>query len=121
MEPIKLYLILNADIKFTPGQIASQVTHLTHLLTDEIVRAAYELYPIPEYYLNYAIWNKNPIVIIKRASENELNALRSLPFARSFYDEIYDKQFKRKNKCLTVVGFFPGSVSDDMMIDFKLL
>lgn len=114
-EPIKLYLILNSDIKLSTGQIASQVAHMVHILTNDLVQLIYESYPVSEHSIKYLEWNKNPIVIIKKAPLNVLNDILQNDFTKSFKDDVYIKKSKTIENHLTIVGIYPGIENDHMM------
>lgn len=116
-KQIIFYIIVNSDLKMTNGQIAAQISHLTQIITEEIIRAGYENFNTPKYYINYMKWKKNPITIILKASETELIKLLDEPDVRFFYDS-----GKRLGEnCLTTIGFFPSDVYQDRFSSFQLL
>ena len=116
-----MYIVVNSDLKLSVGQIAAQVSHVTHLIVDEIIRTGYESYPVPESYIKYMNWCKNNITIVKKATEVQLLELSKMESARYFYDDIYSKKTQYKNNCLTIVGFLPLSINADMLFEYDLL
>lgn len=101
---IKQYFFVNADLKMTPGKVASQVAHVSQFITEEIIRSGYEKRPPPESYFTYMIWKKNCIKIILSATKEQLLELQKLPESRSVID---NGQTEVPDNSLTVVGFFP--------------
>jgi peptidyl-tRNA hydrolase len=120
MDPI-MYIIVNSDLKLTVGQVASQVAHIVHLIVEENMQNAYESYPVPESYVTYLKWRYNPVTIVKKASEEQLNELLNTDGAKSFHDETYNKQTKMKSQHLTVVGFSPSCTLEPTMNLYDLL
>lgn len=116
-----MYILINADLKLSVGQIAAQTAHIVHIIVEENIRNAYELYPITESYVEYMKWCSNPITIVKKAPEEELRKLLILPGAKYFYDDIFSKQTKQKSSQLTIIGFNPSSILTDTMKDYDLL
>ena len=116
-----MYIFINSDINLTKGQCCAQVSHITHLIIDEIIRSAYEEIPTPGYYLTYLEWCAEPITIIKKATTSELVILANVPYAKCFYDDVYDKKTNQKNNYLTTVGFYPGCVDSEKMQNYNLL
>jgi len=120
-----MIIVVNADLKLTKGQIASQTAHIVHHMVEKNVRSAYETYPVPLSYKTYLKWCDNPIVIVKCATTVQLNQLSTCPLCHSFYDDVFIKQTKQKSHHLTVVGFSPGvnlqTEIDDLIKNLKLL
>jgi len=116
-----MYLVINKSCHLTTGQIAAQTAHIVHLMVDEIVRSSYEMYPVPEYYLKYLTWCTNPIVIVKKATIDELSRLNTEPHIKHFYDDVYDKKTNQWYNHLTVIGFYPGYAPEEHMNNFDLL
>jgi peptidyl-tRNA hydrolase len=52
MSECVMYLIVNKDLRMKAGKVASQVGHVVHLITDEIVRSMYEQQPVPDFLCN---------------------------------------------------------------------
>jgi hypothetical protein len=116
-----MYIVINSDINLTIGQACAQTSHVTHLIIDEIVRSVYESSPVPEYYIKYLEWCIEPTTIIKKVTNDQLMELKKLPYTKYFYDDIYDKKSGTKHNYLTVVGFYPGCITNDAMKKFNLL
>lgn len=112
---IVMYIFVNIDLKMRTGRIAAQVSHITHLITDTIIRDIYESIPIPEYCTKYLQWCKNPITIVLKASHSELIDLLKLPHTLSFSDTI-DSVME-----LTTVGMFPIVSGTHDLSKYKLL
>lgn len=120
-EKIKLFIVVNRDLHLSPGQIAAQVSHVTHSIVDGLIRLGYEEHPIPQDYVNYMIWSAEPITIIKKATTSQLQALQMLRGSIAYTDEIFHKPTLTYQKYLTAVGFYPGSISPNEMMDYDLL
>lgn len=120
-DKIKLFILVNQDLRLTPGQIAAQVSHVTHQLVDTLVRIGYESHPIPQCYIDYMVWSSDPITIVKKASAAEISKFKSLDKAIVFSDKIFNKQKNSHIEALTAVAFYPGSISADEMAVYDLL
>src|SRR6188508_910176 len=118
---IKFYIVVNADIKLTPGQMCAQVSHITQLIVDSVLRDSYETFPSSKKALLYAEWIGCPITIVKKASEEELYEFGLMSMCKSYSDDVYDKKTNQKNKYLTVVGFFPGCAPEDLIEKLDLV
>jgi peptidyl-tRNA hydrolase len=112
----KMYLIINSDLKMTPGQIGAQVSHVTQVIVDEIISSAYECFPIPEPVNKYYRWKKNPVTVVLKAPEEELKKLSKIPTARVFIDS----GDRLGNDCLTVLGFYPSELHNELLSQYKL-
>jgi glycine/serine hydroxymethyltransferase len=76
--------------------------------------------PVPAYYLNYQRWKQNPVTIILKASQIELEKLRisvDPNETRSFIDS----GVRLGENILTGVGFFPSDRLSDLFADYKLV
>lgn len=112
-----MYIFVNSDLELTKGRACAQVGHVVMLLTDEIVRNGYESFPPSENYIKYMKWKNNCTKIVLRATTEQLNELKNKENARYFIDS----GERLGNNCLTCVGFFPGTLSDEFVKDYKLL
>lgn len=112
-----MYIILNSDLKMTPGQMAAQVSHITQVMVDDIIRCAYESMPMPVYCINYQKWKQNPITIILKAPQTELEKFTNMKEARSFIDS----GVRLGKNILTGIGFFPSDQLDNLFVDYKLV
>lgn len=111
-----MYLVINSDLKMTLGQIAAQVSHVTQIIVEEIVSSGYECYPVPQSVIKYNKWRKNPVTIVLKAPEDELKKLSQNPTARVFVDS----GERLGNECITVVGFFPSDLHNELLSEYKL-
>ncbi len=116
-----MYLVVNRDLKLSMGQTAAQIAHIVQSITEEIIRSAYENYPVPESYVTYMQWRPNAVVIVKKATEEQLIDLKQLDNSRSFDDVVYHKKSNTKSDHLTVVGFLPSCDLDELMKKYDLL
>lgn len=115
-EPIIMYIFVNSDLKMTKGKICSQCCHLVMVVTEEIIRQGYEVYPPQESYMTYIKWRTNCTKIILKATTEQLKKLMLMEEARHILD---DDQIEPNS--LVVVGFFPSSKMAEIAKDYKLL
>lgn len=94
-----MYFIVNSDLHMKHGKTTSQVAHVAQIITEEIIRAGYDVSPLPNFYIRYMKWKQNPTKIILKAPESELNKLLS-KYTESRY-MIDDPNI------LTAIGFYP--------------
>lgn len=106
---ISVYIVVNNDIKMRQGKIAAQVGHIVQKIIEEILYDIYEKGCRQDYCINYMKWKNECTKIILLAGQNDMeNMLKNHTHARAFYDD-----FDGIDK-LTVVGFFPGSIKDEL-------
>ena len=117
-EDLVMYILVNSEIGMKTGKIASQVAHSVQLLTEEMIRSAYEQIPVPEYYFRYAKWAKNPTKIVLKATTKQLLELSKMKEVRAIID---DGQTQVEPGSMTCVCFFPSNQYGELMKDFKLL
>ena len=116
MEPAPImYIFVNSDLKMNKGKTAAQACHVTFLITENIIRQGYEVYPTPEVYFTFMKWKKQCTKIILKATTEELIELMKVNGAVSFVDS----GDRIPDNSLTVVGF-PPSIGMDVS-KFKLL
>lgn len=119
-DQIKMYIIINGDLKMSPGKMIAQCCHIVQIITDELVRDGYENYPPSINYINYMKWCKNCTKIILKATEEQLKKLMTNNNnVRCFYDNGITTQVKPGS--LTVIGFFPASPVDQLIHNLKLV
>lgn len=114
---LAMYIFVNSDLDLTKGRACAQVGHVVMLITDELVRDGYETFPPSENYINYMKWKNNCTKIVLKATTDQLIELKNKPNARYFIDS----GERLGVNSLTCVGFFPGSLTDDFVKDYKLL
>jgi len=113
-----MYILVNSDLKMSPGKIASQVGHVVQLITEEIIRDGYEINPPSETYFTYMKWKNNCTKIVLKASFAELKDLiKTQPECRHIIDRGLTQI---PADSLTVAAFPPSSKYKDIMKNFKL-
>lgn len=119
-DPYKMYIFINSDLNMTTGKIASQASHITHRIVEELVRNGYEQFPPSKEYISYMKWNSNCTKIVLKGTAEQLSELLKLPNSTAFYDNGQTTQVESGS--LTVVGFYPCNDMDMSIINkFKLL
>ena len=108
-----MYIFINSDLKMREGRSAAQIAHITHSITDAIVRDIYETIPTPEYCSRYLQWCNKPTMVILRATQSQLHDILNLPETCPFYDDISN------SRELTTVGIFPRTPGIDKRYDFS--
>ncbi len=117
-EP-KMYIFINSDLNMSAGKIASQASHITHRIIEELVRSGYEQFTISNEYLTFMKWNKNCTKIVLKATTEQLLELLQLPNSRGFYDN--NNMTQVPSNSLTAIGFFPSNNMDNIISKYKLL
>lgn len=110
------YVFINNDLGMNNGQIVAQVSHITHIIVNELVARAYTDPILSKEVENYLLWNKNPKTVVLKANQKQLEDLKSKSYARYFIDS----GFRIPDNSLTVVGLLPG-VYDNISAGYKLL
>jgi len=111
------YIFVNSDLNMTKGQIGPQISHITQIIVEELVKKCYEEHPPSKECMNYMRWKMNPITIILKATTSQLQELIKQNNTRYFIDGTG----RIPVNSLTGVGFFPTNDLDDMVKDYKLL
>ena len=114
---MQMYIFFNNDLQMSKGQIVTQCCHITQVITDELVSQCYEVTPTPKECLDYMKWKQSPTTIVLKATQEQLNHLKSYDNARCFRDS----GNRIADDSLTCVGFFPCDNMRDMVKDYKLL
>lgn len=120
-----MYIFVNYDLPWKPVKFVAQVAHVTQVITEEIIRTAFESmdgdYNVYERYMHWRdTEQKIGTKVVLRATEAQLIELQKLPEARSIYDDCVFGDTKR-SKCLTVVGFFPSYKMSEVAAGYTLL
>lgn len=118
MEANVMYIFINSDLKMSSGKIASQACHAVQLVVEEVIRGAYEKYPVSKRYLDYMKWKNNCVKIVLKANEEQMRELIKHEDARYIID---DGLTQVKEDSLTAIAFFPNSTICDVAKDYKLL
>lgn len=118
IEELVMYIFVNKDLKMSSGKMCSQVGHVVQLIVEDIIRNAYEVYPVSENYINYEKWKKNCTKIVLKATEEQLIELIKLKNSKYVID---DGQTQVKPNSLTCVGFVPCSNMKNIAKKYKLL
>lgn len=118
-----MYILVNSDIKMQPGKSHSQVGHVVGVITDEIIRNAYEL-PTEESmqdFLNYKKWmdNNEYTKVVLKATNDELKKLINETTGIRF--KYIEDTYRSEERHITVVGFFPRNDLKEMMSGYKLM
>jgi len=115
-----MYFVINNDLHMEKGKIASQISHATRIITDEIVRSGYENHPVSELYMTYMKWSYNPTTVVLKASEEQLRKIiKEIPEAKHFIDT--GNTTKIADNSLTVVVLPPSDKFHDAVKEFKLV
>lgn len=117
--PPKMYIIINSDLNMEKGCIAAQVSHITHIIIEELVRNGYEKFPPSQEYMTFMKWKKCSTTIVLKAGESQLKELLNMKNARAFYESGQTTQVAEGS--LTVIGFFPSTEMSDIAKKFSLL
>jgi peptidyl-tRNA hydrolase len=121
-----MYILVNTDIKMQPGKSHSQVGHVVGVITDEIIRNAYEL-PTEESmrdFLNYKKWmsNNEYTKVVLKATNDELKKLiRETTETPGIKFKYIEDTYRSEDINITVVGFFPRNDLKGMMSGYKLM
>jgi peptidyl-tRNA hydrolase len=111
---MNFYIFVNEDIKLRNGCMMAQVSHVTQIIVEKIMRLEYETYPTSQHCINYVKWkngqNSGTTVVLKTGQDKLLEFIKKYD-ATPFYD----------NGELTCVGFFPGMIDTEFVKDYKLV
>lgn len=119
MSDLRMYILVNKDLKMGVGKICAQVSHAVGMITDEILTSYYESSEKKSIiHENYKIWKRTGHKkIVLKVSENELkkyvDSENSVFVIDAGHTQIPEGS-------LTVVGFYP-SEKDVRFENYKLL
>lgn len=118
-----MYILVNTDLKMEKGKIAGQVGHVVGIITEEIIRKAYESVTPEslEDYQNYENWIRKDMYtkVVLKATEPEMRYALATEKKCRFIIDAGRTQIAPNS--LTVVGFFPRNDLEEKMKKFKLL
>ena len=114
---IVFYIFVNTDLNMTKGQLAPQISHITQIIVEELVKKCYEEQPPSKECMNYMRWKMNPVTIILKATTSQLQELMKQNNSRHFIDGTD----RIPANSLTCVGFFPTNDLDEMVKNYRLL
>lgn len=123
MTDYVMYIFVDVGLNMGKGKTASQVGHVVGLITEEIIRNAYEN-PTAENledYANYKKWvagNKFKKIVLRATKDEMQNLISTEKKARYIIDSGLTQI---EPNSLTVVGFFPRNDYGDQFKNFKLL
>lgn len=120
LKPI-FYIVVNENLRMSPGKIASQVAHIVNLITEELVSKTYENETTDNITLEYEKWKLNPITIILKAQGSRFESLFELNPELIRYFEDTGKTTQGTKDKVTVVGFLPSSSIGSKLQGFDLL
>lgn len=116
---ITMYLFVNNDLGMRGGKLCSQVGHVVQLITEDIIRSAYETPKVPDSYFIYMKWKAaGHKKIVLKATEQQL---RELMKEEDAYHVIDHGRTQIPENSLTVVGFKPSDKLAEKFKDYKLL
>ncbi len=115
-QPI-FYIFVNSDLELSKGQTMAQISHITHVIVEDLIKKCYEVFPTTNECLEYMRWKIIPTTVILKATNNQLKDLIKRPGAKGFIDS----GNRIPDNSLTVVGFYPNSTMGDIVKDYKLL
>lgn len=123
-----MYIFINSDLSMSKGQIAAQCCHITQLITEDLVKKSYEMYPAPSECFDYMKWKNNPTTIILKANTEQLNSIKNLTNHPNLSNIsnlpnpvcFYDSGNRISEPSLTAVGLYPSSNYHDMVKNYKL-
>jgi peptidyl-tRNA hydrolase len=108
---MSFYIIINDDLKMSKGKIISQIVHITHLITAEILRMGYEQFPVPNEYIEYMKWTKNDKTVILKGTKDDIMKISKNKNSRIYTD----------NNEITICALLPNSSEDPIVKSLKLL
>jgi peptidyl-tRNA hydrolase len=118
---LAMYVLVNSDLKMSPGKIAAQVAHVAEKMAVEMVTEMYEEAGTYKHLLFKQYLKHGHKKVILTATTKEMTELMHHTDARHIIDEGYTEV---PPDSLTVVAFFPHfSVTEDatMFKKFRLL
>jgi len=111
------YIFVNSNLALSKGQLCAQVSHITQIITEELVKQCYETNPPSPDCIAYMKWKRSPKTVVLKATPNQLTTLLKHPTARGFIDS----GNRLPDDSLTVVGFYPSETMDEIVKDYKLV
>lgn len=115
-QPI-FYIFVNSDLELSKGQMMAQISHITQVIVEDLVKRCYEVYPISDMCIDYMKWKNNPTTVVLKATTNQLQSLINKPGAKGFVDS----GNRIPDNSLTVVGFYPNDAMGEIVKNYKLL
>lgn len=108
-----MYIFVNTDLKMKQDDIIIQVGHAVQIVTESIIRDAYEKDSSSDTYKNYMHWkmNSHPKIVLKAKTEQlkELIKLGNCHHVISETDNI------------AVLAFYPNALDSESCKKYKLL
>lgn len=119
MNDLRMYILVNRDLKMGSGKICAQVSHAVGMITDEILTSYYESRKKrSEVYERYEMWKRSGHKkIVLKVSEDELKKYIGTEESVFVVDAGYTQI---PEGSLTVIGFYP-SEKDVRFENYKLL
>lgn len=117
-KPIVQYFFVNTELGMSKGKMCSQVAHASQMVTEEIIRSAYESNKPPEYYTTYMKWKKGCAKIVLKATTEQLKELMKMDHCVAIIDS---GKTQIEPGSLTCIAFYPSSMLGDLFKGYKLL
>lgn len=114
-DPV-FYIFINSDLDLSKGQVAAQVSHITHIIVEDLVKKCYEIHPPSKECFVYMKWKTNPTTVILKATTEQLRELTKLEGSKCFHDS----GNRIPDNALTCVGFNPTNTMHDFVKSYKL-
>lgn len=113
---ICMYVLVNSDLKMSPGKIAAQVAHVAEKMAVEMMTQIYEEPMTHKQFIFKQYLKYGHKKVILNATCKEMNELLSHPEARHIIDEGYTEV---PPNSLTVMAFFPHVSTSEEATMFK--
>ena len=115
-DPLIMYVIINKDLKMTPGKVAAQVGHVTQFVIEQLVAETYESAIHSEHCINYMKWKGEPTKVILRGTTEELLYASK----RDDTKYMFDPPRPDAEPKMTAVAFFPSNTLGKLMKKYDL-
>lgn len=110
------YIFVNSDLGLSKGQSYAQISHVTALIVEDLVKKSYENFPPPKECMDFMKWKILPTTLVYKATGAQLRELIKMPGTKGFIDSCN----RIPDNSLTIVGFNPNSTMTDFVKDYSL-
>ena len=111
------YIFVNSDLELSKGQLMAQISHITQVIVEDLVKKCYDVFPTTKECIDYMKWKIVPVTVVLKATTNQFQDLIKMPGAQGFIDS----GNRIPNDSLTVVGFYPTDTMGEVVKGYKLL